>query len=243
MCTLRMHMGRYDHPEVVLTLFRSILQSYADRAASSGTLSSPAPHLAGGGGVSDAAARGARAVCWDGVPTIHRQVLSLHDTDTLKTVRYLPLRDRLPAWEAWDADRVGSAAAAAAATHGAVACLCHDDCSGCCRPGGCCCRFCGCQYSGGACCCRPALAASVAAAAMSSTPTTPMLLLLRPGVGRWRAGSALASPASSSALPIPNACRHQWEGGTYSPTSEGGTYSPTSEGGRIARHRRGRGDV
>ena len=24
MCTLHMHMGRYDHPEVVLTLFRSI---------------------------------------------------------------------------------------------------------------------------------------------------------------------------------------------------------------------------
>jgi hypothetical protein len=24
-----MHMGRYDHPEVVLTLFRSIIQSYA----------------------------------------------------------------------------------------------------------------------------------------------------------------------------------------------------------------------
>jgi hypothetical protein len=30
MCDLHMHMGRYEHPEVVLTLFRSIgFQSYA----------------------------------------------------------------------------------------------------------------------------------------------------------------------------------------------------------------------
>jgi hypothetical protein len=29
MCTLHMHMGRYDHPEVVLILFRSIFKVYA----------------------------------------------------------------------------------------------------------------------------------------------------------------------------------------------------------------------
>jgi hypothetical protein len=29
MCTLHMHMGRYDHPEVGLILFRSIFRVYA----------------------------------------------------------------------------------------------------------------------------------------------------------------------------------------------------------------------
>ena len=29
MCTLHMHMGRYDHPEVVLIRFRSIFRVYA----------------------------------------------------------------------------------------------------------------------------------------------------------------------------------------------------------------------
>ena len=29
MCTLHMHIGRYDHPEVLLTLFRSTFKAYA----------------------------------------------------------------------------------------------------------------------------------------------------------------------------------------------------------------------